>query len=383
MNIKILQSIADITASEWNTLFDTSNPFIQHAFLLALEQSGCTQPSTGWEPQHLVVYQDNDIVAALPNFLKTHSYGEYVFDWAWANAYQQNGLSYYPKLVSAIPYTPSTGPRIGFGKNTNTQEKRLIIKRISQTLGDQFSHADLSSWHLLFPEHALSTLLQQAHWKQRVGLQYHWYNDQYASFDDFLSTFKSRKRKTLRKERQAIIDQGITMERVQGNDISKELMTQFYRFYHLTYLKRSGQHGYLNLKFFLILLDTMSENLVMMCAKKNQSLVGAALCFKDEKTLYGRYWGCEQEYEFLHFETCYYQGIEYCIRHRLDCFDPGAQGEHKISRGFKPTKTFSNHLILHPDFRRAIHHFIDEEEIQINAHLTHLNTLLPFKSESS
>ena len=259
MNIKILQSIADITASEWNTLFDTSNPFIQHVFLLALEQSGCTQPSTGWEPQHLVVYQDNDIVAALPNFLKTHSYGEYVFDWAWANAYQQNGLSYYPKLVSAIPYTPSTGPRIGFGKDTNTQEKRLIIKRISQTLGDQFSHADLSSWHLLFPEHALSTLLQQAHWKQRVGLQYHWYNDQYASFDDFLSTFKSRKRKTLRKERQAIIDQGITMERVQGNDISKELMTQFYRFYHLTYLKRSGQHGYLNLKFFLILLDTMSE----------------------------------------------------------------------------------------------------------------------------
>jgi len=246
---------------------------------------------------------------------------------------------------------------------------------------DTFGSA-VSSWHVLFPESELSELLEACHYKQRLGIQYHWFNNSYTRFDDFLDTFKSRKRKTLRKERQSIAEQGIKMTTVVGTDISEQLMAEFYRFYHLTYLKRSGQHGYLNLAFFTLLLSSMPNSLVMFCAQKDDALIGAALCFKDDQVLYGRYWGCEQEYEFLHFEACYYQGLEYCINNNLKRFDPGAQGEHKISRGFKPIKTLSNHLILHDEFRHAIEHFIDEEKIQVNSHLKHLATLLPFKSES-
>ena len=384
MNIKFLHSISDISDTEWNSLFDIDYPFVQHAFLSALEQSGCTQTSTGWEPQHIVVYQSEKVVAAMPSFLKTHSYGEYVFDWAWANAYQQHGLNYYPKLLSAIPFTPATGSRLAFSKSIQSKQEQLsVIRGIDRAIREKFTSSELSSWHVLFPELELSSLLEQSEWKQRIGIQYHWFNDNYKSFDNFLSTFKSRKRKNLRKERQSVIDQGIVMTTVTGTDISDELITEFYRFYHLTYLKRSGQHGYLNLAFFLLLRAEMSENLVIFCATKNHSLIGAALCFKDEKNLYGRYWGCEQEYEFLHFEACYYQGIEYCINNKLQHFDPGAQGEHKISRGFKPIRILSNHMILHNEFRQAIHRFIDEEKAHINAHLEHLTTLLPFKSESS
>jgi len=382
MNIKLLSSISDIAAHEWNTLFNTGYPFIQHCFLSALEKSGCTQASTGWEPQHIIVRDDHKIIAVIPCYLKTHSYGEYVFDWAWANAYQQHQLPYYPKLLSAIPFTPSTGPRLAFHHSIQSKQEQLsIIKSIKHFMLDTFSSA-VSSWHVLFPESELSELLEACHYKQRVGIQYHWFNNSYTRFDDFLNTFKSRKRKTLRKERLSITTQGIEMTTVIGADISEQLMAKFYQFYHLTYLKRSGQHGYLNLAFFTLLLSSMPNSLVMFCAQKDGALIGAALCFKDDQALYGRYWGCEQEYEFLHFEACYYQGIEYCIDNNLKRFDPGAQGEHKISRGFKPIKTLSNHLILHDEFRHAIEHFIDEEEIQINSHLTHLATLLPFKSES-
>ena len=383
MNIKLLSSISDIPAHEWNTLFNTDYPFIQHRFLSALEKSGCTQASTGWEPQHIIVRDDHKIIAVMPCYLKTHSYGEYVFDWAWANAYQQHQLPYYPKLLSAIPFTPSTGPRLAFHHSIQSKHEQLsIIKNIKQSILDTFGSTGLSSWHTLFPEAELSELLEACQYKQRAGIQYHWFNNSYASFDDFLDTFKSRKRKTLRKERLSVTTQGIEMKTVIGTDISEQLMADFYRFYHYTYLKRSGQHGYLNLAFFTLLLSSMPDSLVMFCAYKDDTLIGAALCFKDEQTLYGRYWGCEQEHEFLHFEACYYQGIEYCINNNLKRFDPGAQGEHKISRGFKPIKTLSNHLILHDEFRHAIEHFIDEEEIQINSHLKDLATLLPFKSES-
>ncbi|PHR50855.1 GNAT family N-acetyltransferase [Cycloclasticus sp.] len=383
MNIKFLSSISKVSDTHWNSVFETDYPFIQHAFLSALEQSGCTQASTGWTPHHIIVTDRDDIIAAMPCYLKTHSYGEYVFDWAWANAYQQHQLHYYPKLLSAIPFTPSTGPRLAFHNRIQlTQEKQSIIKNIRQAALDSVSSVGLSSWHVLFPDTEMSSLLEDSEYKQRSGIQYHWFNHHYTSFDDFLQTFKSRKRKTLRKERLSITQQGIEMTVVDGRDISKQLMAEFYRFYHFTYLKRSGQQGYLNLEFFNLLLSTMTENLVMFCAQKDNRLIGAALCFKDHQTLYGRYWGCEQEYEFLHFEACYYQGIEYCINHKLMRFDPGAQGEHKISRGFKPVKTLSNHMILHAEFRQAIEQFIDDEKIQVNAQIDHLTSFLPFKSAS-
>ena len=249
MNIKFLSSISKVSDTHWNSVFETDYPFIQHAFLSALEQSGCTQASTGWTPHHIIVTDRDDIIAAMPCYLKTHSYGEYVFDWAWANAYQQHQLHYYPKLLSAIPFTPSTGPRLAFHNRIQlTQEKQTIIKNIRQAALDSVSSVGLSSWHVLFPDTEMSSLLEDSEYKQRSGIQYHWFNHHYTSFDDFLQTFKSRKRKTLRKERLSITQQGIEMTVVDGRDISKQLMAEFYRFYHFTYLKRSGQQGYLDRK---------------------------------------------------------------------------------------------------------------------------------------
>ncbi|MBL4743689.1 MAG: N-acetyltransferase [Cycloclasticus sp.] len=380
MDVKFLQSINDISAADWNTLFNTDYPFIQHEFLFLLESSGCTQRATGWDPCHIIVSDNDQLIAAMPSYIKTHSYGEYVFDWAWANAYQQHGLNYYPKLLSAIPFTPATGPRLAFAKTVDGGEEKInIIRHIDQAIRDKFNSQSLSSWHLLFPDAELSSLLEQCQWEQRIGIQYHWFNRNYASFDNFLDSFKSRKRKTVRKEREAVAKQDISMRIVSDDNISKELMSKFYRFYHLTYLKRSGQQGYLNLRFFQLLLSKMSSNLVMICAIKDEVLIGAALCFKDSTTLYGRYWGCDQEYDFLHFEACYYQGIEYCIDTGLQRFDPGAQGEHKIPRGFEPTKTYSNHVILNKEFQQAINHFIQEERLQITAYSEQLSKSLPFK----
>jgi len=372
----------DVPAEQWQKLFADPYPFTQHAFLAALETSGCVQEATGWQPNHILITENDQLLAAMPYYLKTHSYGEYVFDWAWADAYHQHGLNYYPKLLAAIPFTPSSGPRLAFAADIRSDAEKLnIIHFIERAIRDKYNQSTLSGWHLLFPNSALSDLLQRAGWKQRKGIQYHWFNKQYPSFDDFLETFKSRKRKLVRKERCAVADQGLLLTVRSGQEIDDALMTEFYRFYHLTYLKRSGQHGYLNLKFFRLLLTTMAQNLVMICATKSDTIVAAALCFKDDTSLYGRYWGCQQEYPFLHFEVCYYQGIEYCINNGLQHFDPGAQGEHKIARGFKPVTTLSNHVILHPEFKHAIEHFIAQESNQIDAHLNHLNTLLPYKTE--
>ena len=383
MNVKFLRNISDISATDWDNLFNTDYPFIHHAFLSALESSGCTQATTGWDPRHIVVLDNKALVAAMPFYLKSHSYGEYVFDWAWANAYQQHGLSYYPKLLSAIPFTPTTGPRLVFSKSIKrASEKLSIIRSIDSAIRNTFIPMKISSWHVLFSSQEISTDLKKLDWQQRVAIQYHWFNKNYATFDSFLATFKSRKRKMVRKERETVVEQGISMSILVGADISDDLMTKFYRFYHLTYLKRSGQHGYLNLPFFKLLLTNMRKNLVMICATKDSKLIGAALCFKDNQTLYGRYWGCEQEYELLHFEACYYQGIEYCIENGLKRFDPGAQGEHKILRGFEPIKTFSNHVILHHDFKNAINQFLTGEKSQVEAHLEYLKKLLPFKNRS-
>ncbi|MEH6502361.1 MAG: GNAT family N-acetyltransferase [Cycloclasticus sp.] len=382
MDITFLHSINDILPTQWQAIFADKYPFTQHAFLASLETSGCVQQSTGWQPQHILVHEGDKLIAAMPCYIKTHSYGEYVFDWAWANAYHQHGLNYYPKLLAAIPFTPATGPRLMFDESMQSDEQKIsVIKAIGQALRDKFGPQGLSSWHLLFPTAELSSLLIDCGWQQRVGIQYHWFNKDYASFDEFLARFKSRKRKTLRKEREAIVRQDISMQVIVGVDLDDEMMTEFYRFYHLTYLKRSGQHGYLNLKFFHLLLASMKDKLVMICAKKNGSLIGAALCFRDDNTLYGRYWGCEQEYEFLHFEACYYQGIEFCINTGLRRFDPGAQGEHKIARGFEPVKTLSNHVIMQADFSYAIEQFINDEKTQVDVQLAHLKTLLPFKTE--
>lgn len=381
MIIKFIHSIKDIPSAQWHELF-SDNPFTHYEFLAALESNGCTNSQTGWTPHHLVVLQDDSLIAAMPCFIKNHSYGEYVFDWAWAEAYQQHNLNYYPKLTTAIPFTPSTGQRIALHPCiTSTVEHELIISKISHAIIKETNILNASSWHCLFPSQALSEQLHTLGHTTRTGVQYHWKNKHYKTFEDFLGHLKSRKRKSIRKERKSVIQQGIELNSVEGSDISPELIQQFYRFYQTTYIKRSRRQGYLSLSFFNKLLHSMPAKLLMVCAYKEQQLIATALFFKNSETLFGRYWGASKEYDALHFEACYYQGIEYCIKHNIQYFDPGAQGEHKISRGFEPIKTYSNHLVLNPNFKRAIDEFIEDEAQHIEQYIEQLKITTPYRGD--
>jgi len=379
LEIKFIPSIESIPATEWNAICATDYPFIRHEFLLALEQSGAVSAETGWTPHHLLVYEKNILIAVMPGYLKDHSYGEFVFDFQWAEAYQRNGLNYYPKYISAIPFSPVTGPRlcVRTGYDVTT-----IANTIFEHIKQFFVEKELSSWHLLFPENSQAELFTGNGLLLRKAVHFQWFNKNYHSFEDFLETFSSRKRKNLRKERQKVIDQDITLHRIEGCDISAEQWERFYHFYQMTYLKRSGHSGYLDQSFFLLLAKNISENLLMVIAKKDHKIIAGALNFKDSKTLYGRYWGCDEEYNFLHFETCYYQGIEYCIEKKLDLFDPGVQGEHKIQRGFEPVYTYSHHWIADTRFREAIAQFLMREEKHIAIYKQQADELLPFKSKS-
>ncbi|MEX1032875.1 MAG: GNAT family N-acetyltransferase [Cellvibrionaceae bacterium] len=376
-NIEFTASIEHIGRENWASLCACDYPFLSYDFLAALETSGCTSARSGWQPHHAIIKDDNRIVGLMPLYQKTHSYGEYVFDWAWADAYFRHGLDYYPKLVTAIPFTPATGPRLclaaGFDETT-------VLPILIKALREELAAIGGSSWHCLFPTKDQSNQLAKLGISQRLSCQFHWLNRGYQSFDDFLATFSSRKRKNLKKERRRIAEQGIELITKTGSDITSDEWRRFYYFYHFTYFKRSGRHGYLSEAFFLTLADTMPENVVMVIARQHNEMVAASLFFQDRDTLYGRYWGCSQEFEFLHFEACYYQGIEYAIEKGLQRFDPGAQGEHKIQRGFTPVPTWSNHWIAHPDFRSAIDNFLIQEAAGTAEYIEQAKTLLPFKS---
>lgn len=381
MQVKFVDSIEHIGREQWNQLAGTNYPFTRYEFLHAMEVSGATDRKSGWQPHHLVVYDSdsNQLIALMPLYLKTHSYGEYVFDWSWADAYAQHNFEYYPKLVNAIPFTPATGPRLCIRDGANEDS---IYSIVAASLIQQAKDLGVSSIHILFPTPAVSERWQKLGLKRRRGAQYHWLNNNFKTFDDFLSIFSSRKRKNLNKERKRVEEQNLRLEILQGPDISPEIWQRFYYFYQLTYAKRSGHGGYLDQNFFELIASTMAEHLVLVLAydqNRDNEIIAGALNFKDDKTLYGRYWGCMVEYEFLHFEACYYQGIEYCIAHKLQRFDPGAQGEHKIQRGFTPTETWSNHWIAHPEFRAAIDDFLLRDNQSVAAYIERAQTLLPFK----
>lgn len=352
-------------------------PFLRPEFLAVLEASGCVGEDTGWEPNHLSV-GDGASDAFMPLYVKTHSYGEYVFDWAWANAYHQHGLNYYPKLLTAIPFTPATGPRIRFNGELDPDQtaRQLIEKGINSA-----RELDASSWHILFPDEEHLALLKDERLIHRQGVQYHWFNRDYGTFDDFLAALSSRKRKMIRRERRQVAEQGLTTCIVPGDQISEELWHFFYQVYHQTYLKRSGGAGYLNPVFFQRLGQIMPEQLTMAVAYNGKQPAAAALFFFDNQHLYGRYWGCKQEFDFLHFELCYYQGIDFAIQKQLKKFDAGAQGEHKILRGFEPVTTHSLHWIAEPAFARAIKNFTEQEARQLAHHRQEAESLLPFKHE--
>jgi predicted N-acyltransferase len=396
--VEFVDSIETIGAERWNDITGVENPFTRYEFLHALERSGCTTKQSGWQPHHVTVYQqdaelndkesgapDKTLVAIVPLYLKTNSWGEYVFDWSWANAFQSHGLDYYPKLVTAVPFTPSVGTRFfvqakfaGQGES-NAQ---ALISKVADSVKQEAAALGASSWHVLFPTLEQHTAFSEQNLLPRIATQFHWRNRGYTSFDDFLNQLTSRKRKSIRKERASVSSQGITFTRTEGKDITPDQWSDFYLFYQSTYMMR-GQQGYLNQGFFLDLAQTMPEQIMMINAHQNGRDIAAALFFKNSDKLFGRYWGSAADFQFLHFETCYYQGQEYAIEHNIKSFDSGAQGEHKIQRGFEPIITYSNHWIAHPGFADAIEKFLIEEKPHIHGYLKSAEDLLPFKTTAS
>lgn len=357
--------------SKLSPILTQNNPFTCNAFLQAFEQSNSCTIKTGWQPYHLELTNNNHQVFA-PCYIKMHSWGEYVFDWAWAQAYEQHGLDYYPKLLIAIPYTPSQGPRL-FGARGLEDVSALI-----DHLKEQCKEQAFSGFHILYPSEQEQAWLSQLNLLERHDVQFHWHNRGYQNFDEFLDRFASRKRKNIRKERASIKAQGLHIKTIEGRHLRKADMDVFYYFYHATYLKR-GRQGYLNRDFFESIRLEMADNLVLFMAYQGEEPVAGALCFKDHETLYGRYWGCIEEFNNLHFETCYYQGIDYCIQHELQRFDPGTQGEHKLTRGFEPTVTKSYHWLAHEGFMEAAEHFCQDDRVHTDLYFQQATQSLPFK----
>lgn len=372
MHCQFLSSIHDIPETQWQSLLASDYPFLQYAFLSALETTGCVGEGTGWQPHYLWIVQDQEPIAAAPLFAKTDSWGEYVFDWAWADAFRRAGRAYYPKWVCAIPFTPATGPRL-LGTLSNEQWPAL-----QQELEREARKAAISSLHWLLPRPVESDQLAPR-WQQREGTQFHWFNRGFRDFADFLASFNARKRKSLLRERRKVAEAGITFTRKSGPAISAADWDHFYACYRHTYAKRSGHAGYLNRAFFHSVRQSMAHQILLVQAERDGKLIASALNFFDSDTLYGRYWGCLEEWDCLHFEACYYQGIEFAIERKLARFDPGAQGEHKIQRGFTPVPVFSNHWIKDADARAAIEQFIQAERDHNAAYLQAATDLLPFK----
>lgn len=380
LSLQVLDSAGKIPLEEWDALRGSDYPFLRRDFLLGLETSGSTTAESGWAPAHLRLLEGERTLALLPAYLKSHSYGEYVFDWAWADAWQRMGLEYYPKLVTAIPFTPATGPRL-------LHDPAIDSSRVWSLLAEQMpelaKELGASSWHVLFPEEEDVAALDSAGLHTRHQVQFHWHNRGYADFDEFLDGFASRKRKALRKERRRVQEQGITLSMRDGSELSEQDWANFHRFYQMTYAKRSGHGGYLSREFFLEVAPQLGKQVVMAVAEEDGRAIAGALYFRDSESLYGRYWGCVSERDCLHFEACYYQGIEYCIREGLQRFDPGAQGEHKIQRGFEPTITQSCHWVAQPELQQAIGDYTRDEQVQIERYRRDACEMLPFKQSAS
>lgn len=377
LNTAIISDLTRIDRSEWNALLPDSNPFLRHEFLAALETQGCLD-RTGWTPNHVVVRNAaGRLVGAMPAYLKTNSFGEFVFDWSWASAYERAGMDYYPKLVSAVPFTPATGPRLLTGDADETIGRHLV-----QTGIDFVREYRLSSAHWLFPRDDDRRRLVENDLLLRLNYQYHWQNRGYTDFDHYLSFFRSRKRKQVRHERATVREAGIGMRVLHGDDLDDGLWDIVYGFYQSTFMKK-GNYPALTLAFFKTLAATMGRNLVIILAEHKGRFIAGSICFRGDDTLYGRYWGCSREFKDLHFETCFYQGIEYCIAEGLQRFEPGAQGEHKITRGFLPVETWSAHWIGNRDFHRAIADFLARERAALIEYKPQLDAMSPFHHEAT
>nr|WP_245591295.1 GNAT family N-acetyltransferase [Derxia gummosa] len=362
-------------AERWNALVRTAtgrlHPALRHEYLHAFHESGSASPATGWEPGYLTLWRGGELVGAAPLYRKHHSWGEYVFDWAWAQAYDRHGLDYYPKLLCAIPFTPVGAPKLlAVDADTRAELARALLRHAQES--------GLSSLHLLFTDAEESALLDQAGLLRRGNVQFHWHNPGWAGFDDYLASLAQPKRKKIRAERRQVAAAGVSFERLTGADITPEDWAFFHRCYVNTYREHNSR-PYLNLEFFARLGATMSEQALLVIARHGGQRVAAALNLFDADTLYGRYWGALAHIPCLHFEACYYQAIEFCIERGIRHFEGGAQGEHKLARGFLPTEMRSFHWLAHQEFSDAVQRYLERESAGIERYIDELEAHAPFR----
>lgn len=378
MSANLVTSIDSISASEWNALLLGGNPAITHEFLRTLERERCVGGDTGWSPAHLTVRDDKGTLkGAVPLYRKTHSWGEFVFDWSWAQAYVQAGLRYYPKLVSMAPFTPVPGARLLLSSDV---DKKATREQLIRHLVDTVKAERASTLHVLFTTDDDSAALQEHGFLLRKDCQFHWYNRGYASFDDFIATFRAEKRKKALRERRRVAESGITHRTLKGEEMDDDLWEIVFGFSSSTFAMRGHEH-YLNASFFKALSAARPGCIMVKLAEFKQQPIAAAIFFVGADALYGRYWGAAADFHSLHFETCYYQGIEYCIEHGLSRFEPGTQGEHKVPRGFEPTATWSAHWIADPRFRRAIQNYLRQEQTAVDQYIAEVQTHVPFRRD--
>ncbi len=378
MKIQICHQISLIDESQWNALVQDNNPFLRHEFLTALEKHNCVGEKFGWLPIHIAIYQDDDLVGAMPLYEKYNSYGEFVFDQSWAEAWQQHGLRYFPKLVCSIPYTPASGQRLLIKTKQLSHSLYPLFLKVLRELSVQ---RKMSGFHILFPQQPELDWLKQQGMFIRHDCQFHWHNKRYSTFDDFLAQLSSRKRKNIVKERQAVVNAGVTLKRVNGHQASEQDWQQMSHFYERTFTEKWGT-ATLNYEFFIEVAKKIPEQVVLVLAQQDNICIAGALMFCSDTHLYGRFWGCDKTIKGLHFEACYYQGIEYCIENNLAVFEPGAQGEHKVSRGFIPTLTRSAHYLMENPFEQSIIKFVEYEKSNVLNYINEINQHLPYKKLS-
>ena len=376
--LKVHADIRALDTAAWDRCAGTGNPFVSHAFLSALEESGSVSAESGWLPQHLVLETEaGQVLGCVPMYLKTHSYGEYVFDWGWAQAYEEAGGRYYPKLQVSVPFTPASGPRLLVSPDVDHDAVADALISGLQQVADRHQ---VSSVHVTFPTKAEWERLGKAGWLQRTGQQYHWENPGYRSFDEFLAALNSRKRKAIKKERRQVAESGVALEIVNGDDLTESHWDTFFQFYQDTSDRKWGS-AYLTRSFFSLLGERLRHRVALVVASKDGRPVAGALNLIGGDTLYGRNWGCDGHFRFLHFEACYYQAIEFAIARGLARVEAGAQGQHKVQRGYMPVHTYSAHYVRDPRFRQAIDDFLAREGRMVDWEIQAISEASPFRKE--
>lgn len=375
MKLILHNAATDIPETDWAQLDHGDDPFVSRAFLGTAEKVGAGGTAMGWQAQHLALYEGEQLRGLLPLYLRTHSFGDFSRDWNWASAWQRAGLNYYPKLVSGIPYTPSPGPRLLVQRGI---ERETVVNYLTEAATEVARQFDASTWQCLFVEEDDRASLAAAGMLMRRGVQFHWFNRGYHDFDDFLACFTADKRKKLKRERRLVRDSGLRLTALHGDEIDVPLWHIIHRQYRDTFA-RYGNHPAFPVEFFIEAGTLLAQRLVVFVAFREETPVASAICYRDAETLYGRHWGTEIDIPGLHFELCYYQGIEYCIRHGLQGFEPGAQGEHKLARGFEPVATWSAFWIAHPGMRRVVADFIMREDSAMQDYEAETTAHLPFK----